>query len=218
MASNKIGRRCLRLSRFFVATGVLLVMGASCGEDKTTAPEEEPHTIEELLVDWKDGYVEGDVAKYTSVFAADFVFVSDPEDRGFDPSFPETWDKDEEAMSLERLHGREDLTSISLRAEIQSTAEPDSTDGDFPPGTMKVIIYADMDSFFSGGETGEPFGAGGNGVQWLFLRQNEEITRAGEPMWEIFEWREARNGFGRPNRIIPSWGVIRHFFTQLPKK
>lgn len=217
MAGNvKNGRRGLRLTRLFVATAVLLVMGASCGEDKTTAPEEEPHTIDELLVDWKDGYLKGDVTKYTSVFAEDFVFVSDPEDRKYDLDFPETWSRDEETMSLERLHGREDLTSLHLRTEIQSTAEPDSADGNFPHGTMKVVMYASMDSFFSGGETGEPFGAGGNGVQWLFLRQNEERTRAGQPMWEIFEWREARTGFGRPNRTIPSWGVIRHFFTQLP--
>lgn len=198
----------------FVVCGLTLLVG--CGDDPSpvTPVPEEPRTIERLLQDWESSYAVGDAETYSSVLSDDFVFVPDPEDVRSDPDFPVTWDRSYEVMCLGKFHEIAGVDTIDVYTFGVSIAEPDSADGTFDSGVMKVSMYADVHAEWVDSNSGEHWRGGGNGEQWLFIRQNPERLRAGEPMWEIFEWRESRNGFPRSPRIIPSWGWGRHYLAE----
>ncbi|MCA9755795.1 MAG: hypothetical protein KDA27_08345 [Candidatus Eisenbacteria bacterium] len=151
---------------------------------------------------------------YTSVFSADFVFVPDASERYLDSDLPHDWDRDYEVMCLAKFHGIAGVDTIDVHTAGISIVEPDSADGDFASGVMKVSMWAHVQAGWVDPDTGEVWAGGGDGEQWLFVRENPDRVRAGEPMWEIFEWREKRDGFPRSPQIIPSWGYGRHYLAE----
>ena len=206
-----------------VAASSLFLLG--CGDDDGTKPEEPTGypaatTIDQLLTNFRDSYVERDSEELGRLLHEEFAFVFDPRDVGPD-TWPEaSWGRVEELRATGNLFtgepNRDGLVVERIRLEWtlgEPEISPDSA------AWMRVTVApVDLEVRTVNPTNGDRIWLilpGGYAADFHLLQTEETDPASGQAIWKIVKWVDrppgGKGGLG-PGTETSSWGRIKALF------